>query len=390
MSDARIHYLITRLLEGSCTQAEKEELADWVNQAEGDASLKEVLERAWEQYEPDATIKEAADPALNRISGRLFSQPPPQTRPFRLITKYAAAAAILLAVGTGIYYWLGNGQQQPPQQTTAIATQDVLPGGNRATLTLSNGQQILLDSASDGMLAQQGGASISKQAGGQIIYNSNGDNAGEPVYNTMSTPRGGAYQLSLPDGTKAWLNAASSITFPTTFTGRERSVSITGEVYLEVARDKTKPFFVKAGGTRLEVLGTHFNVNAYGDEKTVKTTLLEGSVKVHTGAGSRVIAPGEQAQTTEEGRLTVKTGVDLSATMAWKNGRFVFEGAPIKTVMHQLARWYDVEVEAGDDVDELFFADVPRNKKLSDVLKALELTGKVKFRIEGKKIRVMK
>ncbi len=388
MSDARIHYLIMRLLEDRCTPAEKEELAAWVNQAEGgDASLKDLLERAWEQYEPDATIMKAADPALNRISGRLFSRPP--YRPFRLIAKYAAAAAILLAVGTGVYYWYGQSKQQA-QNATVAATQDVLPGGNKAVLTLSNGRQILLDSASNGMLAQQGGASISKQAGGQIVYNSNGETGGEPVYNTMSTPRGGAYQLSLPDGTRVWLNAASSITFPTAFTGRERTVSITGEVYLEVAKDKAKPFFVKVNGTQLEVLGTHFNVNAYGDEKTVKTTLLEGSVKVHAGAGSRVIAPGEQAQVTEAGRLTVKKGIDLAETMAWKNGRFVFEGAPIETVMHQLARWYDVEVESQEHVDELFFADVPRNKKLSDVLKALELTGKVKFRIDGRKIKVMK
>ena len=206
----------------------------------------------------------------------------------------------------------------------------------------------------------------------------------------MSTPRGGEYQLTLPDGTKAWLNAASSITYPTAFIGKERIVRITGEVYLEVAKDKTKSFRVHANDVQLEVLGTHFNVNAYGDERTVSTTLLEGSVKVNAPGGSRVIAPGEQANVAQGGKMTVNTNVNLAETMAWKNGRFVFEGASIETVMRQLSRWYDVEIKTVETVDDLFFVDVPRNKKISDVLKALELTGKVKFKIEGKTILILK
>lgn len=388
MSDARIQYLISRLLEGTCSPVEKEELARWVNQAEGDDALKNMLEQAWEKYEPESALKEEADPALNRIIGNLFARQEPKTGRFRFLLRYAAAAAIILAVGSGIFFWAGSDKKQG--NTDATVVQDVLPGSNKATLTLSNGQQIFLDSASNGILAQQGNAMISKQAGGQIVYNNTGGSSGEILNNTMTTPRGGEYQLTLPDGTKAWLNAASSITFPAAFNGKDRSVKITGEVYLEVAKDKSKPFFVTVNDVKLEVLGTHFNVNAYDDEKTVKTTLLEGSVKVNAKGSSLVIAPGEQARVSEGGRLTVVAGVDMAETMAWKRGRFIFEGAPIATVLRQLARWYDVEVVGGEDVDELFFADVSRNKKISDVLKALELTGKVKFRIEGKKIMIMK
>ncbi len=393
MSDARIHYLVTRFFEGSITGTEKEELAAWVNQAEGDEVLRKELEQAWERYEPDAALKEQADPALDRIINNLYANTGEAgagnavPARFRFLKRFAAAAVILLAAGAGAYYWL---KPVSKQETITAVANDVPPGSTKAVLTLSNGQQIVLDSAANGILAQQGGTSISKQAGGQIVYNANGEAAGEMLYNTMSTPRGGEYQLTLPDGTKAWLNAASSITFPAAFTGSERNVQITGEVYLEVAKDKRKPFLVQVNDVKLEVLGTHFNVNAYGDDRTVRTTLLEGSVKVNAGSGSRVIAPGQQAKVAQGGKLTVDANVNIAETMAWKNGRFVFEGAPIETVMRQLSRWYDVEVQAVEDIDDLFFVDVPRNKKISDVLKALELTGKVKFKIEGKKIMILK
>ncbi|WP_346317613.1 FecR domain-containing protein [Chitinophaga sp. YIM B06452] len=393
MSDARVHYLVTRFFEGSITGTEKEELAAWVNQAEGDDVLKKELEQAWDRYEPDAALNEQADPALDRIIANLYANAGEDeagnARParFRFLKRFAAAV-ILVAAGASLYYWYQPGSKQ--ETGTAAIVNDVLPGSTKAVLTLSNGQQIVLDNAADGVLAQQGGTSISKQAGGQIVYNANGEASGEVLYNTMSTPRGGEYQLTLPDGTKAWLNAASSITYPTAFTGHERSVRITGEVYLEVAKDKRKPFLVQANDVKLEVLGTHFNVNAYGDDKTVRTTLLEGSVKVNAGGNSRVIAPGQQAKVAKGGTMTVDANVNIAETMAWKNGRFVFEGASIETVMRQLSRWYDVEVQAVEDVDDLFFVDVPRNKKISDVLKALELTGKVKFKIEGKKIMILK
>ncbi len=192
--------------EGSITVTEKEELAAWVNQAEGDDVLKKELEEAWERYEPDAALKEQADPALDRIIGNLYANAGEAAAGnavparFRFLKRFAAAAAILLVAGAGMYYWYNSGSEQ--ETVTAAITNDVPPGSTKAVLTLSNGQQIVLDSAANGILAQQGGTSISKQAGGQIVYNANGETAGETLYNTMSTPRGGEYQLTLPDGTK--------------------------------------------------------------------------------------------------------------------------------------------------------------------------------------------
>ncbi|WP_126244054.1 FecR family protein [Chitinophaga rhizosphaerae] len=387
MSNARIQYLVNRFFEGASSEDERQELADWVNRSASDAALQSVLEEAWRNYEPSAADRQLGEVAMERVYARI-SEETDRTRMRISWWKPAAAAAVLLLAGLGI--WKGTRPaQEPLANVQEEITNDVMPGGEKAVLTLSNGRQIVLDSAADGLLAQQGGTSVNKLSNGQLVYDGKDNRGGEIVYNTMTTPRGGQYRLTLPDGTKAWLNSASSITFPTAFAGAVRSVAITGEVYLEVSKDEKKPFTVKADGVGIAVLGTHFNVSAYPEDGAVRTTLLEGKVKVSTAAGTRTIAPGEQAQA-GNGRLDVRQNVNLDQVMGWKNGRFVFEGEPIARVMNQLSRWYDVEVGDIEQVDDRFYLDLPRSKKLSDVLKALELTGKVKFKIEGKKIIVMK
>lgn len=387
MSNARIQYLVNRFFEGASSEDERQELADWVNRSASDAALQSVLEEAWRNYEPSAADRQCGEAAMERVYARI-SEETDRTRMRIAWWKPAAAAAVLFLAGLGI--WKGTrSAQEPLANVQEEVTNDVMPGGEKAVLTLSNGRQIVLDSAADGLLAQQGGTSVNKLSNGQLVYDGEDNREGEIVYNTMTTPRGGQYRLTLPDGTKAWLNSASSITFPTAFAGASRSVTITGEVYLEVAKDEKMPFTVKANGVDIAVLGTHFNVSAYPEDGAVRTTLLEGKVKVSTAAGSRTIAPGEQAQA-GNGRLDVHQHVNLDQVMGWKNGRFVFEGEPIARVMNQLSRWYDVEVGDIEQVDDRFYLDLPRSKKLSDVLKALELTGKVKFKIEGKKIVVMK
>ncbi|WP_341841481.1 FecR family protein [Chitinophaga caseinilytica] len=387
MSNARIQYLVNRFFEGASSEDERQELADWVNRSASDAALQSVLEEAWRNYEPSAADRQRGEAAMERVYTRI-SEETDRTRMRIAWWKPAAAAAVLFLAGLGI--WKGTrSAQEPLANVQEEVTNDVMPGGEKAVLTLSNGRQIVLDSAADGLLAQQGGTSVNKLSNGQLVYDGEDNREGEIVYNTMTTPRGGQYRLTLPDGTKAWLNSASSITFPTAFAGASRSVTITGEVYLEVAKDEKMPFTVKANGVDIAVLGTHFNVSAYPEDGAVRTTLLEGKVKVSTAAGSRTIAPGEQAQA-GNGRLDVHQHVNLDQVMGWKNGRFVFEGEPIARVMNQLSRWYDVEVGDIEQVDDRFYLDLPRSKKLSDVLKALELTGKVKFKIEGKKIVVMK
>ena len=265
---------------------------------------------------------------------------------------------------------------------------DVLPGGDKATLTLADGSTIVLDDAQNGTLAQQGNSKIIK-LGGKLSYDPTNKNSGEIVYNTVSTPKGGQYQLELPDGSQVWLNATSSIHFPTSFIGTERRIGITGEAYFEIAKDPNMPFIVTVNNAEVQVLGTHFNVNSYNDEDNVKTTLLEGSVRFVNDGNISILKPGQQAQLTNEGTTKVVSNVDVDEVIAWKNGMFDFENAGIETVMRQLSRWYDVEIEYKGKTDDLFIAEMRRNIKLSDALKALELTGKVKFDIQGKKIIVM-
>lgn len=388
MSNARIQYLVNRYFNGTCSGEERQELADWVNRSESDTAIQAVLENAWRDYEPGEAERLAGEAAMERVYTRL-SEEADRTRMRIAWWKPAAAAAVLVLAGLGIWQVtkpsLQNQVQLPQEQA-----EDAMPGGEKAVLTLSNGQQIVLDSAADGLLAQQGGATVNKLSNGQLVYNDgDGPAEGEVLFNTMTTPRGGQYRLTLPDGTKAWLNSSSSITFPTAFVEKNRSITVTGEVYLEVAKNEKQPFSVHANGVEIAVLGTHFNVNAYPEEGSVRTTLIEGKVKVSSAAGTRTIAPGEQAKA-GNGKLDVDRDVNLEEVMGWKNGRFVFEGESIARVMHQLSRWYDMEVGDMETVDDRFFLDVPRSKKLSDVLKALELTGKVKFKIEGKKIVVMK
>jgi ferric-dicitrate binding protein FerR (iron transport regulator) len=265
---------------------------------------------------------------------------------------------------------------------------DVLPGGDKATLTLADGSTIVLDDAQNGTLAQQGNSKIIKHDG-RISYDLTNKNSNEIVYNTIATPKGGQYQLELPDGSQVWLNATSSIHFPTSFTGNERRIEITGEAYFEIARNPNMPFIVTVNNAEVQVLGTHFNINAYNDEDNVKTTLLEGSVKFVNDGNVNILKPGQQAQLTKDGMTKVVNDVDVNGVVAWKNGMFDFENAGIETVMRQLSRWYDVEIEYKGKTDDLFIAEMRRNIKLSDALKALELTGKVKFDIQGKKIIVM-
>jgi transmembrane sensor len=278
----------------------------------------------------------------------------------------------------------------------------VAPGGNRAVLTLAGGQKIILDSAAAGILAEQGNTHVQKLGDGKLAYEA-GDGAGgrggggtkgaaAPLYNTLTTPRGGQYQLTLPDGTKVWLNAASSITYPIAFTGNSRSVEMTGEAYFEVTHDKKHPFTVKAGGQTIEDIGTHFNVNAYADEPAQVTTLLEGAVSV----SGHLLRPGEKATvigaagsgatatgTTGAGAVDIQvTQGDPDQAVAWKNGLFNFTDAGLQTVMRQLSRWYNVDVTyKGNIPPRQFTGMIGRSLTLNQVLEGLALEN-VHYQIE--------
>jgi transmembrane sensor len=305
--------------------------------------------------------------------------------------RIAVAASIILCLSVAAFLMLHK-----PIQRQIVLSQpsknDLAPGGNKAILTLSTGKQIVLTGAHNGKLAQQGDAAITKTADGQIVYGM-GDksSAAEVSYNTTRTPRGGQFQVVLTDGTKVWLNAASSITYPTAFTGTDREVEITGEVYFEVAHNASKPFRVKSNGQIVEVLGTHFNINAYEDEPVVTTTLFEGSVKINKGTASALLKPGQQALVAEkENSLNIKItdNVDLDQALAWKNGKFYFTNTDIEEVMRQVARWYDVDIEYKGKVPNIRLSgSCYRNLTASKALTILEYTG-IDFKIEGRKIIV--
>ncbi len=306
--------------------------------------------------------------------------------------RIAVAASIILCLSAAVFFMLHKASVQQQIVGNEPSKNDLTPGGNKAILTLSTGQQIVLTGARNGKLAQQGDAAITKTADGQIVYGmANGSAAAEVSYNTTSTPRGGQFRVVLTDGTKVWLNAASSVTYPTAFTGADREVEITGEVYFEVAHNAAKPFRVKSNGQIVEVLGTHFNINAYKDEPVITTTLFEGSVKVNKGTASALLKPGQQSSVTENGNnlnIKITDNADLDQALAWKNGEFSFNKTNIQFVMRQIARWYDVDIEyAGKIPDKRLSGTFSRNMNASKALSLLEFTG-VNFKIEGRKIIV--
>jgi len=308
--------------------------------------------------------------------------------------KRAAAAAAVLVLSEVARTWLRRPAPQQVAQALPVkshaAPQPHAPGGNHAVLTLADGSTITLDSAQNGVLAQQGNTRIIKLNNGQLAYNppAAGNNS-TMVFNTIATPAGGQYQLNLPDGSKVWLNAASSLRFPNHFTGKERSVELKGEGYFEIAHNKDLPFRVKVNDAVVEVLGTHFNVNAYSDERDVRTTLLEGAVKMSKGAASVLLAPGQQARLQKNGSMNLVQHADMEQAMAWKNGYFQFDKADLPALMRQIARWYDLEVVYEGPVKHYeFVGKIARTVYLDDVLKALESSG-VHYRMEGRRLVIM-
>ena len=330
---------------------------------------------------------DSADKIFSRIQKGILV---PRRPKIFTIGRMAAAAAVIGLLLAGKLLLVNRHDRNEIVQENGKKN-DVLPGRDRAILTLANGSTVTLDDAKNGTLAQQGAAKVVK-IGGKLAYGPTNADSKEVLYNTVSTPRGGTYQIELTDGSKVWLNAESSLRFPTAFAGKQRRVEVTGEAYFEVADRKSMPFVVSVNGAEVQVLGTHFDVMAYSDEDALKTTLLEGAVKFVSGGNTSLLRPGQQSQLTRDGKdgqIKVVNDVDVDEVIAWKNGLFQFEKADIGTVMRQLARWYDVDVEYRNKREgDLLHVEIPRNTKLSDVLKALEVAGAGKFELEGKSIIV--
>ncbi|MGZ3852717.1 MAG: FecR family protein [Flavisolibacter sp.] len=308
--------------------------------------------------------------------------------PLLIARPWMVAAALIVIVATLGVFWLRNRNVGPINKPALVSSPaPIVAGKNAAILTLSDNTKIVLDSAHNGIVAVQNGSDVVLK-GGQLVYNAG--NSATALYNTMTTPKGRQFSVVLSDGTKAWLNAASSLRYPTVFAGKERRVEITGEVYFEVAKNKQMPFKVKVSpNMEIEVLGTHFNVNSYSNEPSVNTTLLEGTVQIVNGAETQVLKPGQQARVNSNQKISVIGDVDLKKVMAWKNGVFDFEDASLQDVMRQLERWYDIEVVYEKGIPNIeFVGSLSRDLSLQDVLKGLKLS-EVNFRIEGRKLIVM-
>lgn len=393
--------LLKRFRSGECTDAEKQLVDAWYNE------LINTGELEWEEGEKESIQAAGENWLMQNIADDELQYVP--VRRMHTAAKAWWTAAAILVLMTGVAYYLNSKQQAALlAKKEETLKNDVAPGSNKAVLTLANGTTIMLDDASNGVVAKEGNAKVLKPEDGQLLYEQEEEGEHGPLsYNTLATPRSGQYQIILPDGSKVWLNSESSIHYPVSFAENERRVQITGEAYFEVAKLKLSsgqrvPFIVEKGDMQVEVLGTHFNVNTYSDESAIKTTLLEGKVRVVRKTGvaeqSAILAPGEQAVISDakgkasrsvNDRIKVNK-TDVDNVVAWKNGLFHFESADVKTVMRQLARWYDVDVvyEGATVKNDPLFVEVSRNTRLSDVLKVLQESGSARFTIQGKKIIV--
>lgn len=387
MKIERLRYLHQQYLANKLSVEELDELKHSLSSVEFEL----LVEGKWNEI--DASGHTIEKDHAERVYNFIINQPQAQTS-LKLMPRWVAAACIAMIISIGGYFYYTTNFSQ----NTQLAYQnDVAPGQNGATLTLANGQKILINEATVGNIAEQSGVKISKTADGQLVYvisSEQSDEKSQSVgtnFNTLSTTRGQQTQVRLPDGTLVFLNAESSLRYPASFAkAATREVMLTGEGYFEVAKDKQHPFIVKTARQEVEVLGTQFNINSYSTEANVKTTLIEGSVKVAAMGKTKILKPNQQSVLASSGELFVNEA-DVMMAIAWKNNQFMFESESIQAVMRMVERWYDVKVEyVGEITTEKFGGGLSKFDKVSKVLKSLESTGKVHFRIEGKTIYVSK
>lgn len=403
---------LERFFKNQCSDLERHEAIAWLLDPKNDSTVKRWMREHWDVICALDASSRPDDPDIDKIWRSIqkgikneasVSSSPGEASPNhtpRLNIRYkikrmAAAAAIVLVLVCGAYYFLWNQsaiesltQTEKPERSF----QDIdPPKGNKAVLTLADGSKVYLDSIGNGVLATQGGVKVAKKHGGEVVYEDNRVGSTEtPVYNTLSLPKGSKpVHLEFSDGSIVWLNAASSVTYPTVFTGSERAVSITGEAYFEIAKQAAMPFYVSHGDVVVKVLGTSFNINTYNGQKEVKVTLLEGAVEVSRGVKNRRLKAGQQVRLTGNSMRLIPS-VDLEEVIAWKNDQFYFTGTDIQTIMSQLERYYGVTVQYNDSIPYKFVARISRDVSVSKFLEKLELTNLVHFKIEGNKIIVTK
>lgn len=375
---ARLNYLLDIYLNKKANDHEKDELFDLVRQAKDDEALEQILLRAWNNFPHNENVFQSAK--SEQILNNILSTPEqkvPFINPKNNRQIYFAAAAVIVFIGFAVMLFGYKKRKPNPLITKVKPHHDIFPGSNKAVLKLANGESIVLDSAHIGTIINLKNTCIKKAQDGLLVYNAGRLQLNQPSsINTVTTPRGGQYQIVLPDGSKVWLNAASSLSFPTQFTGKIRQVSVSGEAYFEVAKNAAVPFRVKTERAGIEVLGTHFNVMAYADEQEMKTTLLEGSIKINSKNSTNLLKPGQQALVNINGRQTIDYDADTDDAVAWKNGMLQFKDAGIQEIMRQISRWYDVPVSfEGKITKRQFTGRIARNIKVPALLAMLQYMG---------------
>jgi ferric-dicitrate binding protein FerR (iron transport regulator) len=384
----RIAYLVAGFIRQTLTESENIELDDWVT---ANMDNQHLFEQMIDEKNQSAWLKQIdkvdSTAALESIKGKISFMPGRKKSTIRSLWVYAIALCLVLGLMIS-FLLISKDKTTQPAPMVQLNTHDIAPGLARATLTLSDGRPISLDSLKNGRLLSQNNTPITKLDSGALIYQ-----LIEPTilpqtesYNILSTPAGGQYKVVLPDGTKVWLNASSSLRYPTVFGGAKRKVALTGEGYFEVAKDPMYPFEISANGSTVQVLGTHFNINAYTDEPLIKIALAEGAIRLNNRI---VLRPGEQGSVSKNGNIE-KGKADLEATLAWKNGQFIFKETPIGELMRQVARWYHAGIIYNIKINQHFNATIPRNVPVSKLLHLLEATGAVHFKISNNTITVMK
>lgn len=387
MDATKLEYLIGLSINQKASAEEMAEMARLMALPEHEELVKALLYKAYEMPKNEVDIDAEKGKAILQA---IYQTTPVSKKPVKLpfLKWISVAAAVLVLLSVGILFI--TRKAQPLQQIVKQHKHLIVPGGNKAMLTLADGSKVVLTEGRTGKVASQGAVVITKTAKGQLTYSHSSAALPSSGYNVIETPRGGQYQVTLPDGTGVWLNAASTLKYPIVFRGTERRVELNGEAYFEVAHNKKLPFRVVSNNQTVEVLGTHFNISSYKDEGIQKTTLLEGSVKVSVLKSTSILKPGQQAKVWKNEAITVST-VDTEETVAWKNGYFRFHSEDIESIMRKVSRWYDVDVEfKGGISDEKFNGTSSRSKNINQVLEMLQTTNAVHFKIEGRRVTVMK
>lgn len=405
MNKNKLEKLLRLFADGEISREEYDQLFDYIRLNPDDEHFNTAIDTVFSNSKKFSTINSEDRELIfqNIIRNKHFdidNQDETDIDPkysYRLWYQVGIAASIMILLTTGLYFYTNRA----PVQTLSVKIVEpkaevISPGDNKAILTLSDGSKIILEDAKNGILANQAGISIQKTSDGELLYSfSNSANTVTPeskenvIYNKIETPVGGKYQVNLPDGSKVWLNSSSSLRFSALFNGNTREVELSGEAYFDVSKNKSKPFKVNTKDQIVEVLGTQFNINSYSDEGPIKTTLIEGSVKIIYKDKVVLLSPGQQFQPKESALKVVEA--DTEEVVAWKDGYFVFKNEDIRSIMRKLSRWYNVEVSYSGNIPDVGFGgNISRSKDISEVLDVLQLTNAVHFKVEGRRVTVMR